>query len=220
WQLSRAEEKVQYQRQLEAQMLLPPLDAISLQQNPELWSIAHRRVQLMGFWLPEKTVYLDNRQHKGRPGFWVITPLQWSDDQVVWIQRGWVARDPVDATKAAPIQTPTQYIQIEGRISAGLSQMTELKATQNGPLQDGQLQIRANLDMQTMQAMVNKKVSALVVQTGANSDGLSRDWPVVSGSADKNKGYAFQWFALSGLIAILFIWFQWIGPWRDAKQQS
>jgi surfeit locus 1 family protein len=220
WQLSRADEKIQYQSQLEAQMRLPPLDTLSLQQNPEQWLNVHRRVELFGTWLSEKTVYLDNRSHKGRPGFWVMTPFQWSDGQVVWVQRGWVARDPVDATKAAPIQTPTQTVRLEGRISAGLSHMTELKATTAGPSQVGELLIRSNLDRQTMQAMVTEQVSAVVVQTGANSDGLSRDWPVVSGSADKNKGYAFQWFALSGLIALLFIWFQWIGPWRHAKQQS
>jgi len=185
WQLSRADEKIQYQSQLEAQMRLPPLDTRSLQQNPEQWLNVHRRVELFGTW---------------------------------W--RGWVARDPVDATKAAPIQTPTQPVRLEGRISAGLSHMTELKATTAGPSQVGELLIRSNLDRQTMQAMVTEQVSAVVVQTGANSDGLSRDWPVVSGSADKNKGYAFQWFALSGLIALLFIWFQWIGPWRHAKQQS
>ena len=220
WQLSRADEKIQYQSQLEAQMRLPPLDTRSLQQNPEQWLNVHRRVELFGTWLSEKTVYLDNRSHKGRPGFWVMTPFQWSDGQVVWVQRGWVARDPVDATKAAPIQTPTQPVRLEGRISAGLSHMTELKATTAGPSQVGELLIRSNLDRQTMQAMVTEQVSAVVVQTGANSDGLSRDWPVVSGSADKNKGYAFQWFALSGLIALLFIWFQWIGPLRHAKKQS
>ena len=98
--------------------------------------------------------------------------------------------------------------------------MTELKAPAAGPSQVGELLIRSNLDRQTMQAMVTDQVSAVVVQTGANSDGLSRDCPVVSGSADKNKGYAFQWYTLSGLIALLFIWFQWIGPWRHAKQQS
>jgi surfeit locus 1 family protein len=46
WQLSRADEKIQYQSQLEAQMQLPPLDTSSLQQNPEQWLNVHRRVEL------------------------------------------------------------------------------------------------------------------------------------------------------------------------------
>lgn len=220
WQLSRAEEKIHYQSQLEAQLQLSPLDTASLLNSPEQWTLAHRRVELMGKWLPDKTVYLDNRSHKGRPGFWVMTPLAWSQGQVVWVQRGWVARDPIDATKAAPVHTPTQPVRLEGRISPGLSQMTELKASVVAPFQAGQLLIRSNLDMQSMQAMVSEKVSAVVVQTGADSDGLSRDWPAISKTADKNKAYAFQWFALSGLIAFLYIWFQWIGPLRHAKQTS
>ncbi|MEK0432623.1 MAG: hypothetical protein RL700_830 [Pseudomonadota bacterium] len=220
WQLSRAEEKIQYQSQLDTHMQLPALDALTLDSNPEQWRLSHRKVELIGHWLPDKTVYLDNRSHKGRPGFWVMTPFQWADGQVVWVQRGWVARDPIDATKAAPVETPTQSVRLEGRISPGLSHMTELKAFATGSAPVGQLQIRSNLDMQTMQALVTQKVSAVVVQTGADSEGLSRDWPVISLTADKNKAYAFQWFALSGLIASLYIWFQWIGPWRHAKQNS
>ena len=220
WQLSRAEEKIQYQNQWDAQALLEPLDAQRMQQNPELWSQPHRKVVLEGRWISDKTVYLDNRSHKGRPGFWVMTPLSWSEGQVVWVQRGWIARDPADATKAGPVQTPTETVKVEGRISPGLSHMTELKALPITTAQEGQLQIRANLDLQDMQALVSGKVNAVVVQTGANTDGLSRDWPVISSTADKNKGYAFQWFALSGLIASLYFWFQWIGPLRHAKTHS
>ena len=220
WQLSRAEEKIHYQTQLDAQMQLPPLETSSLLQSPALWDQTHRRVSLVGTWLPEKTVFLDNRSHKGRPGFWVMTPLTWSQGQVVWVQRGWVARDPVDANKAAPVQTPSQVVQIEARISPELSQMTELKAPANLALEVGQLRIRANLDKQAMQSLVSERVSAVVIQTGEDSEGLRRDWPVISSTAEKNKGYAFQWFALSGLIASLYIWFQWIGPLRHAKKLS
>jgi surfeit locus 1 family protein len=47
-----------------------------------------------------------------------------------------------------------------------------------------------------------------VQQTGARSEGLLREWPVLGSGVDKHYGYAFQWFALSGLIAILYVWFQ------------
>ena len=52
WQLSRAEEKIHYQNQLEAQLQLSPLDADSLLKSPEQWTLAHRRVELFGYWLP------------------------------------------------------------------------------------------------------------------------------------------------------------------------
>jgi len=45
-------------------------------------------------------------------------------------------------------------------------------------------------------------------QTDAASDGLLRDWPQALSGSDKNRGYAFQWFALSLLSLLLFAWFQ------------
>lgn len=218
WQLSRAEEKIGLQTRIDAQTQREPLSAPSLLQNPALWAQEHRRVVLEGQWLSDKTVYLDNRSHRGRPGFWVMTPLLWSPGQVVWVQRGWVARDPVSATQAAPVQTPHHLVRVEARIAPAPSHLTELGVTDavNSPNQP--LRIRANLALTDMQAMVAEQVNAVVVQTGPDSEGLSRDWPAVALTADKNKAYAFQWFALSGLIVVLCVWFQWIGPWRHAKE--
>ena len=47
-----------------------------------------------------------------------------------------------------------------------------------------------------------------VLQLGPLADGLERDWPKVNAGIEKHYGYAFQWFALSGLIAFLYGWFQ------------
>jgi cytochrome oxidase assembly protein ShyY1 len=47
-------------------------------------------------------------------------------------------------------------------------------------------------------------------------DGLRREWTVLGSSADKNRGYAVQWFSLSALALGLYLWFQW---WRPRKQR-
>jgi surfeit locus 1 family protein len=39
---------------------------------------------------------------------------------------------------------------------------------------------------------------------------------VASGVA-KHHGYAFQWFGLSGLIALLYVWFQIVQPRRQKR---
>jgi surfeit locus 1 family protein len=57
-----------------------------------------------------------------------------------------------------------------------------------------------------------------VQQTGGSSEGLLRDWPAVATGVEKHYGYAFQWWALSGLIAILYAWFQFIAPRRKAAR--
>lgn len=217
WQLSRAEQKSQMQQAIEQQAQLPPLSMAQLQSDPSAWSQTHRRVQLQGEWLNDKTVFLDNRAHHGRVGFWVMTPLRVQAGQVVWVQRGWVQRDRVDARKAPTIDTPSGMVTIQGRVAAPLSQMVELAAPE--PTDHSRPRIQANLDRAQMQALVVDNVSGLMVQTGEASEGLRRDWPVVALSADKNKGYAFQWFALCALIAGLYLWFQWIQPLTYGKQK-
>jgi surfeit locus 1 family protein len=220
WQLSRADEKLSLQAHIQAQANEPPLSAEKALSHPEAWSQVHRPVVLQGQWLAAQTVYLDNRNHHGQTGFWVMTPLRWAPNQVVWVQRGWVQRDLRDAGKAPPVATPSGDVTVTGRIAAPLSHMVELAApaATNHTIQTPRIQ--ANLDMAQMQALVNDNVNAVLIQTGADSDGLRRDWPVVAQSADKNKGYAFQWFALSALIAGLYLWFQWIQPHRHARSTN
>lgn len=219
WQLSRAEEKRALQQAVAAQTALPPLRAQELLNDASLWLQIHRRVTLEGQWLSDQTVYLDNRAHHGQSGFWVMTPLRWASGQVVWVQRGWVVRDPTDATKAAPVLTTQSNTIITGRIASGLSHMVELKKTELAAASSG-LNIRANLDVSQMQAMVSEHVSGVVIQTDADSEGLRRDWSLVGVGPEKNTAYAFQWFGLSGLVTLLYIWFQWIGPLRHARKQS
>jgi len=218
WQLSRAQEKLSLQARIEAQALLAPLSAQDFQQDAALWQQVHRPVLLEGEWLSAQSIYLDNRNHHGQSGFWVMTPLRWAPGQVVWVQRGWVQRDFVDARKLPRIETPLGQVKVQGRVAAPLSQMVELANTtatvQTLP------RIQANLDLLQMQALVADNVSGIVIQTGDTSEGLRRDWSVVASSADKNKGYAFQWFALSALMAGLYLWFQWIQPLKYAKQKT
>lgn len=220
WQLSRAEEKLTLQAHIEVQAQEPPLTAEMALSHPEAWSQVHRPVVLQGQWLAGQTVYLDNRNHHGQTGFWVMTPLRWAPGQVVWVQRGWVQRDLRDAGKAPPVSTPSANVTVTGRIAAPLSHMVELAAPPATTDTFQTPRIQTNLDLAQMQTLVNDNVSAVLIQTGADSDGLRRDWPVVALSADKNKGYAFQWFALSALIAGLYLWFQWIQPHRHARSSN
>ena len=103
WQLSRAAQKEAITQARSAQAALPELDGRTLAQTglgvsvPE--ALLYRRLALKGEWLGEHTVYLDNRQMHGRPGFYVLTPLRLQGtDTVVMVQRGWVPRQFQDRT--------------------------------------------------------------------------------------------------------------------------
>ena len=55
-------------------------------------------------------------------------------------------------------------------------------------------------------------------QIGGPSEGLQRDWPAPALGVERHYGYAFQWFGLSALVAILYVWFQFIAPRRKSRR--
>ena len=89
WQLDRAAQKTALHEALLARGALPALDLAQLAQTPAgAAEQLHRRVRLEGRWLDSATVYMDNRQMNGRPGFFVVTPLLLGADDAVLVQRG------------------------------------------------------------------------------------------------------------------------------------
>ncbi len=203
WQLSRAAEKEALQASLDAQAAQPRLDLRDLLARVDPMAALYQPVMLRGRWVSARTVFLDNRQMNNKPGLYAITPLQLDgSDAVVLVQRGWVARNFIDRTQVVPIETPSGQVQIQGRIVPPPSKLLELGVTGKGP-------IRQNLDMDSFRVESSLPLLPVSVQqTGVASDGLLREWPSVGLGVEKHYGYAFQWFALSALIAILYVWFQ------------
>ena len=212
WQLARAAQKESLQAAIDSKAQQPSLDNRSLAALPDVAGVGgvggvamalHRTVHLRGTWVADRTIFLDNRQMNAKPGLYVLTPLLLQGGtQAVLVQRGWVARNFMDRTSVPAIAAPAGVVEIEGRIAPPPSKLYELGAPERGL-------IRQNLDM--AQFTVESGLPLLdvtVQQTGAASEGLLREWPVASAGSAKNYGYAFQWFGLSALIAILYVWFQ------------
>ena len=216
WQWGRAQQRLALQAALEAREALPPLQADALLTpgaNAPGSALLYRPITLQGEWQGRHTVYLDNRQMGGRPGFYVLTPLRLEGRrEAVLVQRGWIPRDFQDRSRLAPIETPPGPVQVSGRIALAPSRLYELAGGETGP-------IRQNLDLPTFRAETGLPLlDGSVMQVGPPSEGLLRDWPVASSGADKNYGYAFQWWALSALILTLYVWFQFIAPRRRASR--
>lgn len=104
------------------------------------------------------------------------------------------------------VVTPAGTVQVKGRVAAPPSRLYEFSA---GDSAQGSSRIRQNLDLAAFRSATQLPLLDLsVVQLGEPSEGMQRDWPVVSSGVDKHYGYAFQWFGLCGLIALLYVWFQ------------
>ena len=227
WQLSRAEQKQAQQAVLDARAQEPELNHDDLQhlRYPLPDSLMHRRVFLQGFWRPQYTVWLENRSHHGQAGYWVLTPLQLDADTAVLVQRGWAPRISQDRTVLPPVQTSLEVVEVEGILAAGPSRLLSLgeetgAETATTGTASGSSKIRQNLTLEQFRQDTGVAALAYVVQTDEDDEGLRRDWPAVGSTADKNLGYAFQWFALCALLLLLTVWFQFIQPVRHAKRTS
>lgn len=205
WQMSRAAQKQSLQQEAQDRAKLPPLDSQAVAQlRPGDTQSTYRRVVLHGHWLHRSTVYLDNRQMDGKQGFFVLTPLQLANAEhtVLMVQRGWAQRNFENRTALPVLGHPDGDVVVEGQIAPPPAKLYEFQGIVEG-------NIRQNLDLAGFALETGLPLPSFsVLQTGPASDGLLRDWPPIDTGVDMHHGYAFQWFALSGLIVFLFVWFQ------------
>lgn len=216
WQLDRAAQKNTLQAVLDARMALPPLPPAELAHDAQAAALQHHRaVRVEGQWLAESTIYLENRQMNGRPGFYAVTPLRLDDGSALLVQRGWLPRDLMDRTRVVAPPPPPGRVLVQGRIAPAPGRLYEFEGAASGP-------IRQNLDIDGYALETGLPLRPLtVVQEDGQpplNDGLLRQWPRPAADLHKHYGYAFQWFSLSALILGLYVWFQLIRP-RLARPQ-
>ncbi len=212
WQLSRAAQKEALQASLDSRRVLPPLPPAELARTVDAAAQQyHRSIRVTGRWLPQHTVFLENRQFNGRPGFYVLTPLEMAPGDVVIVQRGWAPRDGRDRSLLPAVPTASGPVLIEARIAPPPGRLYSFATEERGEL-------RQNMDLAAFgreTGLVLRPLSLLQVDAGTD-DGLVRDWPAPAVDVHKHYGYAFQWFALCALCAVLYVWFQLIRPRRRA----
>lgn len=203
WQLSRADQKLSMLAAMESQQKKAVLNAQELSGSEIDIKNLYRLATLRGNWDTAHTVFLDNRQMNGKQGFFVVTPLRLEKSAgTVVVQRGWVQRSFIDRSELPIVPTPSGVVELTGRIAPPPSKLYEFAPSPSG-------MIRQNLDMAVFSREIGTPlVPVSVMQLSPSADGLARNWPAANLGVEKNYGYAFQWFALSGLIIFLYGWFQ------------
>jgi len=198
WQLRRAEGRRALAAAHQAALKAP---AVTLPGRPiDALAYALRRVAVRGSFVPEQTVYLDNRLRHGRVGYEVVTPLRLEGSALhVVVMRGWVAagRSRNDLPR---VPTPGGVLRVEGVALAEIPQRYEPKGAQP----EGR--IWQNLSVDRMRAATGLALQpVLIEQRSETGDGLARDWPQRGSGAEKNENYALQWYSLAALALILWI---------------
>ena len=230
WQLSRAHEKLALQTSIQAQAALPSLDAVALlsansAQGTDAPNVLHRVITLTGHWLPQYTLFLDNRQMDAKPGLFVLTPFEFDDvthgrKQVILVQRGWMPRNFLDRSKLPEVTTATEPVTIVGRLTLSPSKLFEFKGADMGA-------IRQNIEIAALAkefkiellpySLLQLDSDAVIAPKVKHPDQLLRHWAHPDFGSEKNYGYMVQWWALSVLIVLLYVWFQFIRPVFKSK---
>jgi cytochrome oxidase assembly protein ShyY1 len=233
WQLSRAEQRRAVSLEINNGRQQSPMELSAATPTNELtkW----RPVKVVGRWANEYSVLLDNRNLAGRPGLWLATPLVLRDGYAVLVLRGWLARPlaslgmaaasfAADASALKLDLTPTaQDFVVSGELQTHVPRLFELSRLSNTPAEtlssqwrgqpSGQISLDhmprlQNLELDDLAKKTGLSfIPTVLLQTDKQADGLQREWPEPSQDADKNLGYAAQWFGFAGiaLIAALII---------------
>jgi cytochrome oxidase assembly protein ShyY1 len=200
WQIRRAVEKETTARHFLAREAMPPVTLSGDRRATK--ETEYRRVIVRGEFVPNWTVYLDNRPHDGEAGFYVLTPLKIADANLyVLVVRGWMRRDPNDRTRLPSLSVPDGIVEIQGIARRNAGNLLQLGSPE--PVRPHA--ILQNLDVQSFAQQTRLPMEPfLIEQSNESNDGLVRDWPKPSSGAERNRGYAFQWYALAATALVFF----------------
>jgi surfeit locus 1 family protein len=213
WQLDRGAQKTALQQAIETRADMPVIAGKALARTAaDAAAQHHRRATLQGRWDDARTVFLDNRQLQGpQPGFVVVTPLLLDDGRAVLVQRGWAPRDPADRTRVPALPPAPPAVSVTGRIAPVPPRLLEFDAAASG-------RIRQNLDLDAFARETGLALAPVTLlqtapaQPAHGDDALRREWPAPAANVSRHHGYAAQWFSLSALVLLLYVWFQFLQP--------
>ena len=212
WQTRRASEAADLTR------LDPvPLDSVLGPDDPFPGDRVGQPVVVEGTWVPDGSVFVAGREHEGRDGYWVVTPLAIGEASApaLPVVRGWVA-DPGDAPSP-----PHGHAELVGWLQPPEGTGEE----DTDPTDDVLPQLRiadviqhVDQDLYGAYAVVADRVTAGAWPSGANAvnDGTSglqaatlEQLPDAGAfTAVRNLLYALEWWVFGGFAA--FVWWRYL----------
>jgi surfeit locus 1 family protein len=203
WQLNRAEEKRGIERGVAEAIAKPPL-VLNDTNLDALLKETYRPVRIIGQFDNNRQYLWDNKTHKGKSGYQVLTPfLIEGEKQVVMVNRGWIPilgrRDQFPDISVLEkvvsiegvIKNPSNAIQLAERVE-------EDKINYPSVIQAFEPSVMATqLDVEVLPIMIELSASA--------EHGYVREWRPYYGKIGKHIGYAMQWFIMAFIALFLYI---------------
>lgn len=155
------------------------------------------RIALDGTFLPDYTIFLDNKIRNHRAGYEVVTPLRVDGDQVL-VNRGWIEAGPTRDV-LPKVRTPAGRVHVEGITLERLPRLLNLESKATG-------KVRQSLDLGEFAQQTGLRLRPYFLeQHSPADDGLARDWPRPDAGVAMHESYSLQWYSFAVLAAVLFI---------------
>jgi surfeit locus 1 family protein len=159
------------------------------------------RVFARGHYDSEHQFLLDNRVHAGRAGVHVLTPMRLFDGSTVLVNRGW---QPFGATRA---DLPDVAVSDEARTIHGrLDRLPRPPIELEGVPATGWPRLMQYPNAAKLSVALGRELyDGMILLEPDEPDGFVREWTVPGAGADRNLGYAVQWFAFAALAIAIWI---------------
>lgn len=207
WQLDRAAEK----RAILDRFALASDDDLltTLVSDTDAEALRFRSFRLVGQYLADRQILLDNMTDGGRSGYQVLTPFRTATGTVL-VNRGWVPAN-ADRSVLPAIDVGTAERTIVGRLNNFPAPGLRLAAPADSS--DGWPRRLLFPTAEQLRAALGVELPAYQLQLAAEQpDGYLRIWKAVDSGPEKHLGYAFQWFSFAGLAVIFYalLMYQWL----------
>ncbi len=206
WQLDRAEEKRIIEHEIhkaQAQQALNLNVYLTGEMPASLLEKIYHSAEVEGRYDNEHQFLYDNRTHKGKPGYHVLTPLRLSDSKVaVLINRGWIpytgSRDNIPSIQVTnekqiflgKIRKPSQSIVLSDIRQAAMKFPVTIQ----------------NISVAALSRKLGYPLLPIVIELDkAQSLGFVREWQPYYGKIDKHIAYAIQWFLMAAILLFLYV---------------
>lgn len=195
WQSGRAAEKraiaervASYERSPALKLGADPVAAVDY-----LW----HKVEARGEFDTGRTVFLGNRLYRGKPGFYVVTPLHVENSRrYLLVLRGWT---PAPGNSPPGIAAPPGVRVVSGIAIPRAERIYE-------PGSPGHDRVRQNVDLGGFEQESGLPLYPFFLeQRDGAAEGLVQDWPAHDALLDRHRMYAAQWYSLAALAAAIFL---------------
>ncbi|MGB5457065.1 MAG: SURF1 family protein [Gammaproteobacteria bacterium] len=201
WQLSRAEYKDNlHQKVMERKNLEP----VSMQELPyDLEDRVFMPVIVEGVYDTAHHFLLDNRIHNGVAGYDVYTPLIMNDGSAILVNRGWLSQGRT-RQDLPQFETPGSVVSSKGLVDKPPAKGVILADNVHDNL--GWPMVLQYLDPTELERLVGYQLMPMILWLdAADEHGFHREIPALKLDSAKNTGYAFQWFAMSAALLIIYL---------------